>query len=89
MHDSTPRVSKFTCEFLMCKRFIGEKITEWPQSSPDLNLIENLWSSIVKMKLYKSGKQYKLQSRLIGKQLKLPEIQSAEVKKKKINKINE
>ena len=29
---------------------------EWPPSSPDLNLIKNLWS-IVKMKLYEGEKQ--------------------------------
>ena len=30
---------------------------KWPPSSPDVNLIENLWS-IMKMKLYDSGKLY-------------------------------
>ena len=42
---------------LNIERFTREKIMEWRVSSPDLNSIENLWS-IVKMKLYESGKQY-------------------------------
>ena len=58
MHDNDPsHVSKLTCELFQHKRFTGEKIMEWPLSSPDLNLIENIWS-FVKMKLYEGGKQY-------------------------------
>ena len=34
---------------------------EWSSLSPDLNLMENLWS-IVKMKLYKGGIQYNSKS---------------------------
>ena len=30
---------------------------EWPQSSSDLNPIENLWSDVT-IELYASGKQY-------------------------------
>ena len=42
--------SKLTREFFEHKRFAGEKIMEWRSSSPDQNLIENLWS-VVKMKV--------------------------------------
>ena len=42
---------------------LQEKILEWLQSSPDLNLIVNLWL-IIKMKLYDDGKQYKSKANL-------------------------
>ena len=43
MHDNAPsHISKFTQEFFEHKRFTGKKLMEWPQSSLDLNLIENL-----------------------------------------------
>ena len=42
------------------KRFTVEKVMKWPSSSPDLNPIDNLWSSVInsqmKMKFY--GKQH-------------------------------
>ena len=58
MHDNAPsHISKLTCEFFEYKRFIREKIKKWPPSSPDQNLIKNLWS-VVKMELYEGGKQY-------------------------------
>ena len=49
-------VCKLTNEFFEHKRFAGEKIMEWPPSSMDQNLIENLLS-FVKMKVYEGGKQ--------------------------------
>ena len=57
IHNNAPfHVSKVTYEFFEHKIFSENK--EWPQLSPDLNPIENL-SSIMKMKLYESLKQYK------------------------------
>ena len=38
--------SKLTWEFFEHERFTGEKIMEWPLSSPDLKLIENIWSFV-------------------------------------------
>lgn len=35
----------------------GEKLMEWPLSSPDLNPIENLWG-ILKQKIYEGGRQF-------------------------------
>ena len=54
MHNNTfSDVAKLTRKFFEHKRFTREKIMK----SPDLNLIENLWS-IVKIKLYEGYKQY-------------------------------
>ena len=47
-------VSKLTHKLFKHKRFTREKIMEWSSSSPDLNLIENMWP-VVKMKSYESG----------------------------------
>ena len=59
MHDNAPsHASRFTKQFLEGKRISGDRVMEWPPSSPDLNPIENLWS-IVKRKVYEGGKQYK------------------------------
>ena len=58
MHGNvSSHISKITYEFFEHKRFTGEKITEEPASSPDLNPIETIWS-IGKMKLCEGGKQY-------------------------------
>lgn len=66
MHDNAPfHVSKLTHELFEHKKFKGEKIMELPTSSPDLNPTKNLWL-IVKMKLYKNGKQYGSKARLMG-----------------------
>ena len=57
MHDNAPsHVSKLICEFFEHGRFTGEKIIEWLPSSLDLKPIKNQWS-IIKIKLYESGKQ--------------------------------
>ena len=50
-------MTKLTCKFFEHRLYPGEKIIEWPPSSPDLNLIKNPWS-IVKMKLYEDVEQY-------------------------------
>ena len=79
-------VFKFTYEFFKHKRFTEEKITEWQQTSPDLNPIKNLWS-IIKMKLYDGSKQHNHKEGL-WKAIKtgISETEHAEVKKnKKIN----
>ena len=34
------------------------KVMKWPPCSPDLNPIENFWS-ILKLKIYKNGRQFK------------------------------
>ena len=56
-YNAPSHISKLTHKFFEHVRFIEGKIMEWPPSSPDLNLIGNLWS-VVKMKLYKGAKQY-------------------------------
>ena len=59
MHDNAPsHASRLTKQFLEGKRIKGDRIMEWPASSPDLNPIENVWS-ILKRKLYEGGKQYR------------------------------
>ena len=83
MYDNAlSHVSKLSLEFFKHKRFTGEKIVEWPPSSPDLNPTENLWS-MVKKKLYEGGKTIQQQSRPIGRKLKttILEVEPAEVKK--------
>ena len=57
MHDNDCCVSMLAHDFFEHKIFSGERIIEWPPSSPDLNPIENPWS-ILKMKLYEGVKQY-------------------------------
>ena len=84
MHDNVPSyLSKFTCEFFEDKRFMGEKIIEWPPSNPDLNLIKNLWV-IVRRKLYEGCKQYNSKADL----WETIKITLLETEVKKINKIN-
>ena len=59
MHDNAPsHASRLTKQFLEGKRIKGDRIMEWPTSSPDLNPIENVWS-ILKRKLYEGRKQYR------------------------------
>ena len=55
--NATSHVSKLICEFFEHKRFIGDKIMEWPQSSLDQNPTKNIWSN-VKIKLCEVAKQY-------------------------------
>ena len=59
MHDNAPsHASKNTKEWLISKGITGERIMEWPACSPDLNCIENLWSTL-KRKIYTNGRQYR------------------------------
>ena len=87
MHDNTPsHVSKLTCEFFEYKISIGENIMEWSLSSPDLNLIENLWS-LVKTKSHEGGKRFNKKTNLQEAiKTTLSEIEPAEAKKKKKKK---
>ena len=58
MHDNAPsHAARLTTSYL--NKVVGKhgKIMEWPQFSPDLNPIENLWS-IFKRKIYTAGRQY-------------------------------
>ena len=56
MHDNAPpHVAMKTKEYLEWK---GITSMEWPPMSPDLNLIENVWSLLQK-EVYKSKKEYK------------------------------
>ena len=58
MQDNAPsHASRYTRNFLASKGFKDAKLMVWPPASPDLNPIENLWST-VKRKLYEAGKQY-------------------------------
>ncbi|KAF4678040.1 hypothetical protein FOL47_006992 [Perkinsus chesapeaki] len=58
MQDNAPsHCSQFSKESLR-KKGIGEaKILPWPSNSPDLNVIENLWS-FIKQDIYGEGRQY-------------------------------
>ena len=58
MQDNAPsHASRFTKAYLAGKNISGERLMDWPPSSPDLNCIENLWS-IVKKEIYRGNKQY-------------------------------
>ena len=58
MQENAPsHASRFTKAYLAGKNISGERLMDWPPSSPDLNCIENLWS-IVKKEIYKGNKQY-------------------------------
>ena len=47
MHDNAPaHASRLTAEFLAPKSFKEDRLMQWPPSSPNLNCIENLWSTI-------------------------------------------
>ena len=72
--------SKLMSEFLAYEIFTGQKIKEWSQSRLDLNPIENLWS-IVKKKYMRVADNITAKQ-TNRKQLKLPENELAEVKKK-------
>ena len=57
MHDNAPsHASRYARDFLASKGFNDAKLIVWPPASPDVNPIE-LWS-MVKHKLYETGKQY-------------------------------
>ena len=75
-------------KFFEHKKFTGKKIMEWLPSSPELNSIKNLWS-IMKMKLYKGGKQYNSKVDIWNAMKTfIEEIEPAEVKKlKSINRL--
>ena len=58
MHDNAPsHAARLTTEYLQSVFARHGKIMQWPACSPDLNPIENQWS-ILKRKLYSSGRQY-------------------------------
>ena len=58
MQDNAPsHVSKRSLGWLEDWGFSGDQLMQWPANSPDLNPIENLWS-ILKMKIYETGRQY-------------------------------
>ena len=64
MHDNPPaHESRYTRVYLEDKEISHNKIMNWPPQSPELNPIENLWSTI-KRRLYPAGKQYRSQGEL-------------------------
>ncbi|CAJ0926660.1 unnamed protein product [Ranitomeya imitator] len=57
MQDNAPsHASNYSTVWLASKGLKEEKIMTWPPCSPDLNLIENLWS-LRKCEIYREGKQ--------------------------------
>ena len=64
MHDNCPlHAARYTTEYLLKKGIKNEKIMTWPPQSPDINPIENLWST-VKRELYPGDQQYKSKAEL-------------------------
>ena len=64
MHDNAPaHASRYIRAYLEDKGISHNKIMTWPLQSPDLNPIENLWSTI-KRRLYPADKQYTSQGEL-------------------------
>ena len=58
MHDNAPsHAARLTMGFLKKSLVKNATIMEWLPYSPDLNLIENMWS-IIKRKVYANGKQF-------------------------------
>ena len=58
MHDNAPsHAARLTLGFLNKSLVKNATVMEWPPYSPDLDPIENMWS-IIKRKVYASGKQF-------------------------------
>ena len=55
IHDNAPsHAAKATSQFLQSLGFVNKALMAWPPISPDLNPIENMWSTI-KRHVYANG----------------------------------
>ena len=64
MHDNSPsHAACLTVGFLKKLLVKNATVMEWPPYSPDLNLIDNMWS-IIKHKVYANGKQFSSKNEL-------------------------
>ena len=86
--NSPSHTSRFTKGWLSGVGIKGQVLMDWPPQSPDLNLIENLWS-IIKRKVYEKGRQFGNKKELWGRILEVSSQTLTEVVKKLTSSVDE